>query len=261
MFEISHISRRTLGAKQFRGQNLDLPAYRFIRFDHLPPVSAPILKQILRQMQNNEGFIFVANVRQDRASRGTLLGFEGPSGKRQFEIVSNGRANTLDLVYWVDGNQNSVQFEDVDVSDSQWKNITLHVHGENANLFVGCHLVDSFILDEPFYEHLQAEGGRMYVAKGSSRETHFRVRPKEAFHFARRQRRGFPGILTGFVSPCTGKVKCHCNILLPIRSQVGGKKMQRDPKFPGKGREKKGMAPPWLSVTPASLCRNTKIRL
>ncbi|KAL7383391.1 hypothetical protein ABVT39_009646 [Epinephelus coioides] len=174
LFEISHITRKTLGAKQFRGQNSDAPAYRFIRFDHLPPVSPPILKQILRQIQNNEGFVFVASIRQDRASRGTLIGLEGPTGQRQFEIVSNGRANTLDLIYWVDGSQNVVSFEDVDLSDSQWKNITLQVHGENANLFVGCSLIDSFILDEPFYEHLQAEGSRMYVAKGSIRENHFR---------------------------------------------------------------------------------------
>lgn len=122
--------------------------------------------------------MFVASIRQDRASRGTLIGLEGPDGRRQFEIVSNGRANTLDLVYWVDGSQNVVSFEDVDLSDSQWKNITLHVHGENANLFVGCILIDSFILDEPFYEHLRAEGSRMYVAKGSIRENHFRVRPR-----------------------------------------------------------------------------------
>lgn len=176
MFEISHITRKTLGAKQFRGQNSDAPAYRFIRFDHLPPVSPPILKQILRQIQNNEGFVFAASIRQDRASRGTLIGLEGPDGQRQFEIVSNGRANSLDLVYWVEDSQNVVSFEDVDLSDSQWKNITLHIHGENANLFVGCSLIDSHILDEPFYEHLQAEGSRMYVAKGSIRENHFRVR-------------------------------------------------------------------------------------
>lgn len=127
-------------------------------------------------MQNNEGFVFVANIRQDRASRGTLIGLEGPDGQRQFEIVSNGRANTLDLAYWADGSHNVVSFEDVDLSDSQWKNITLYVQGENAHLFVGCTLMDSFILDEPFYEHLKAEGSRMYVAKGSTRENHFRVR-------------------------------------------------------------------------------------
>lgn len=176
LFEISHITRKTLGAKQFRGQNLDAPAYRFIRFDFLPPVDPPILKQILEQIQNNEGFVFVASMRQDHTSRGTLVALEGPGGRRQFEIISNGPANTLDLVYWVDGSQNVVSFEDVDLSDSQWKNITLHIHGENANLFVGCNLLDSFVLDEPFYEHLRAEGSRMYVAKGSNRENHFRVR-------------------------------------------------------------------------------------
>ncbi|XP_031691030.1 thrombospondin-2-like isoform X1 [Oncorhynchus kisutch] len=174
LFDISGITRKTLGAKQFRGQDTDNPAYRFIRFDHLPSVSAPVLKQMLQQIQNNEGFVFVASMRQDRGSRGTLIAMEGANGQRQFEIVSNGRANTLDLVYWVDGSQNVVSFEDVDLSDSQWKNITLHVHGENANLFVGCSLIDSFILDEPFYEYLQAEGSRMFVAKGSIRENHFR---------------------------------------------------------------------------------------
>uniref|UniRef100_A0A671S633 Thrombospondin-2-like n=1 Tax=Sinocyclocheilus anshuiensis TaxID=1608454 RepID=A0A671S633_9TELE len=137
----------------------------------------PALHQILKQVQNNEGFVFVATIRQDKGSRGTLIGLEGPSGSRQFEIVSNGRANTLDLVYMVEGSQNVLSFEDVDLSDSQWKNITLYVHGENANLYVGCSLIDSVILDEPFYEHLQREGSQMFVAKGSIRENHFRVRP------------------------------------------------------------------------------------
>uniref|UniRef100_A0A8K9UE61 Thrombospondin 2a n=1 Tax=Oncorhynchus mykiss TaxID=8022 RepID=A0A8K9UE61_ONCMY len=149
------------------------PAYRFIRFDHLPSVSAPVLKQMLQQIQNNEGFVFVASMRQDRGSRGTLIAMEGANGQRQFEIVSNGRANTLDLVYWVDGSQNVVSFEDVDLSDSQWKNITLHVHGENANLFVGCSLIDSFILDEPFYEYLQAEGTYFLVTQGLLQNVRF----------------------------------------------------------------------------------------
>uniref|UniRef100_A0AAR2KUN9 Thrombospondin-2 n=1 Tax=Pygocentrus nattereri TaxID=42514 RepID=A0AAR2KUN9_PYGNA len=174
LFEISHITRKTIGAKLFKGHDWDSPAYRFIRFDHIPPVSAPVLQQLLKQIQNNEGFVFVASIRQDRGSRGTLMGLEGPDGRRQFEIMSNGRANTLDLVYWMEGSQNVVSFEDVDLADSQWKNITLHVHGENANLYVGCSLIDSFILDEPFYEHLQGEGSKMYVAKGSIRENHFR---------------------------------------------------------------------------------------
>ncbi|RXM34409.1 Thrombospondin-2 [Acipenser ruthenus] len=114
-------------------------------------------------------------MRQDRGSRGTLIALEGPgTTERQFELVSNGRANTLDLVYWVDGSQNVVSFEDVDLSDSQWKNITLHIHGESANLYIGCNHIDGFILDEPFYEHLRSDRSKMYVAKGAIRENHFR---------------------------------------------------------------------------------------
>uniref|UniRef100_A0A8C2KT13 Thrombospondin-2 n=1 Tax=Cyprinus carpio TaxID=7962 RepID=A0A8C2KT13_CYPCA len=174
LFKISSISRKTIGAKLFKGHDWDSPAYRFIRFDHIPAVSTPALHQILKQVQSNEGFVFVATIRQDKGSRGTLIGLEGASGSRQFEIVSNGRANTLDLLYMVEGSQNVVSFEDVDLSDSQWKNITLYIHGENAHLYVGCSLIDSVILDEPFYEHLRPEGSQMFVAKGSIRENHFR---------------------------------------------------------------------------------------
>lgn len=179
LFDISNITRKTIGAKVFKGHDWYSPAYRFIRFDHIPPVSSAVLKQLLQKIQNNNGFVFVASIRQDQSSRGTLVSLEGPGGRRHFEIISNGRANSLDLVYWVKGSQNVLSFEDVDLSDSQWKNITLHVHGENANLYVDCNLIDSFVLDESFYDHLQAEGSCMYVAKGSNRESHFRVR--EAF--------------------------------------------------------------------------------
>ncbi|XP_006008696.1 thrombospondin-2 [Latimeria chalumnae] len=174
LFEISHISQRTLGAKLFFGPDSNNPTYRFIRFDHIPSVSQPALKQILRLMQNNEGFILTATLRQDRGSRGTLIAVEGPGSQRQFEIVSNGRANTLDLVYWVEGSQNVVSFEDVDLAESQWKNITLQVTGENANLYIGCDQIDGIILDDPFYEHLRSDNSKMYVAKGSTRANHFR---------------------------------------------------------------------------------------
>lgn len=177
LFESSGITQRTIGVKLFRGPDPDSPAYRFIRFDHLPSVKPQALEQLVQQIQNNEGFTLTASLRQDRASRGTLVSIEGPGERRQFELLSDGRANTLELVYWwADGSRNVIAFEDVELVDSQWKNVTLHVHGETATLYVGCSLIDSYILDEPFYEHLHASGGRMYVAKGSSRETHFRVR-------------------------------------------------------------------------------------
>lgn len=176
LFESSGITRKTIGVKLFKGLDSDAPAYRFIRFDQLPSVSSTALQQLLLQIQNNEGFILTATLRQDRTSRGTILALEGPGERRQLEIVSDGRTNTLDLVYWwADGSRNVISFEEVDLSDSQWKNITLYVHGETATLYIGCGLIDSFILDEPFYEHLSATGASMFVAKGSTRESHFRV--------------------------------------------------------------------------------------
>lgn len=153
-----------------------MPAYRFVRFDYIPPVSAEHLGRIAEAMRRNEGFFLTASLKQDRKSRGTLLALEGPGAThRQFEIVSNGPADTLDLTYWVDGTQHVISLEDVGLADSQWKNITVQVTGETYSLYVGCDLTDSFTLDEPFYEQLKTEKSRMYVAKGPARESHFRV--------------------------------------------------------------------------------------
>lgn len=177
LFSISNINRKTIGAKQFRGPDPGVPAYRFLRFDYIPPVSADALGRIARAMREKEGFFLTASLKQDRKSRGTLLALDGPgAAHRQFEIVSNGPADTLDLTYWIDGAQHVVSLEDVGLADAQWKNVTVQVTGETFSLYVGCDLIDSFTLDEPFYEQLKTEKSRMYVAKGSVRESHFRVR-------------------------------------------------------------------------------------
>ena len=134
---------------------------------------------------------------------------------RQFEIVSNGPADTLDLTYWVDGTQHVISLEDVGLADSQWKNVTVQVTGETYSLYVGCDLMDSFTLDEPFYEHLQTERSRMYVAKGAARESHFRVGPADTptrpgwggagswgVHMGRRERKEHPCTPAGLRDKC-----------------------------------------------------------
>ncbi|XP_072121928.1 thrombospondin-2-like [Mobula birostris] len=166
LFAISNVNRHTAGVKLFRGPDRSNPAFRFSRFDQIPAASGEKFGEIVRLMQYHEGFILWASVRQDRKSQGTLLSIEGPGYKRQLEIISNGLANTLDFQYTVERSQNLVSFQDVDIADSQWKNITIHVSGENANLYVGCELADSFILDDPFYEQLTSTNSRLYVAKG-----------------------------------------------------------------------------------------------
>ncbi|XP_016068437.1 PREDICTED: thrombospondin-2 [Miniopterus natalensis] len=175
LFSISNINRKTIGAKQFRGPDPRTPAYRFLRFDYIPPVGAEFLGRIARLMRQREGFFLTASLKQDRKSRGTLLALEGPGAtRRQFELVSNGPADTLDLTYWVDGTQHVLSLEDVGLADAQWKNVTVQVTGETFSLYVGCDLIDSFMLEEPFYEQLKTEKSKMYVAKGSVRESHFR---------------------------------------------------------------------------------------
>lgn len=177
LFSASNINRKTIGAKQFRGPDPGGPAYRFVRFDYIPPVGAATLGRITEAMRAREGFFLMATLKQDRKTKGTLLALEGPGAShRQFEIVSNGPADTLDLTYWLDGTQHVLSLEDVGLADSQWKNVTIQVTAETFSLYVGCDLIDSFALDEPFYEQLKTDKSRMYVAKGSSRDSHFRVR-------------------------------------------------------------------------------------
>lgn len=116
-------------------------------------------------------------LKQDRKFRGTFLVLEGFGFfQRQFEIVFNGLADILDFIYWIDGVQYVIFLEDVGFVDFQWKNIIVQVIGEIYSLYVGCDLIDSFILDEFFYEQLKTEKSRMYVVKGFVRESYFRVR-------------------------------------------------------------------------------------
>lgn len=177
LFSISNINRKTIGAKLFRGPDSGVPAYRFVRFDYIPPVNTDDLNRIVKLARRKEGFFLTAQLKQDRKSRGTLLVLEGPgTSQRQFEIVSNGPGDTLDLNYWVEGNQHTNFLEDVGLADSQWKNVTVQVASDTYSLYVGCDLIDSVTLEEPFYEQLEADRSRMYVAKGASRESHFRVR-------------------------------------------------------------------------------------
>lgn len=176
LLQISNINRKTIGAKLFRGNISNIPAYRFIRFDRIPPFNAEKLKEIVKLVQHTEGFILTATMRQDRQSKGTLMALEGPGfSQRQFEIVSNGEANTLELSYWIDDYLKVFPLEEADLADTQWKNITVQVAGENFSLYVGCDLIDTVSLEDPFYENLIAESSKMYVIKGSTREKHFRV--------------------------------------------------------------------------------------
>lgn len=186
LFNISNINRKTIGAKQFRGPEPGVPAYRFVRFDYIPPVRTDDLSRIVKLARRKEGFFLTAQLKQDRKSRGTLLVLEGPgTSQRQFEIVSNGPRDTLDLNYWVEGIQHTNFLEDVGLADSQWRNVTVQVASDTYSLYVGCDLIDSVTLEEPFYEQLEADRSRMYVAKGASRESHFRVRVKYGSHMTR----------------------------------------------------------------------------
>ncbi|XP_061414837.1 thrombospondin-1-like isoform X1 [Lethenteron reissneri] len=177
LFEISKLNRRNSGVRLVRGPDPDSSAYRVVRPERIPAASDKQLQRLLALMRDEEGFVFVASIQQDARTRGALVSVQtqdGASSARRFQIVSNGIANTLDLAYSVEGMQSVVSFEDVDLANGDWQNLTLHVSGEHARLFIGCDLVENIILEGPFYEQLSGPQSRLYIAKGMVKDDDFK---------------------------------------------------------------------------------------
>uniref|UniRef100_S4RTI8 Thrombospondin 1 n=1 Tax=Petromyzon marinus TaxID=7757 RepID=S4RTI8_PETMA len=163
VFDMSRITRRTAGVKLVKGPDANSPAFKIIRAERVPSAEERSLKSLLEAMRQEKSFVFQASLRQEKRSRGTLLAVDSADGSaRLFEIVSNGHADTLDLVHA----QSVRSFEHVDLATFAWKNITLYVDHESAKLYVGCELINVLSLDGPVYQQLYPDTSRLRLGKG-----------------------------------------------------------------------------------------------
>lgn len=150
------------------------PAYKVLNADLIPAVPDNSFRDLLDSIQSERGFLLLINLKQFKKSRGSLLTVEKSDGSGPvFEIVSNGRANSLDLVYSTRNQQQVVSMEDVDLATGHWKNITLFVQDDRAQLFVGCEEIDVAEMDVPIQRVLSqevADIARLRIGKGAVRD-------------------------------------------------------------------------------------------
>uniref|UniRef100_A0A3B5KTK0 Thrombospondin 1b n=1 Tax=Xiphophorus couchianus TaxID=32473 RepID=A0A3B5KTK0_9TELE len=150
LFELIRVPSKNHGVTLAKGDDPYSPAYKILNPDLIPPVPESAFRDLVDSVHAERGFLLLLNFKQFKRTRGSLLTVEKRDGSGAvFEIVSNGKANTLDIVYSTENKQQVVSIEEVDLATGNWKNITLFVQEDRAQLFVGCEEVNTAELDAP----------------------------------------------------------------------------------------------------------------
>uniref|UniRef100_A0A8B9IQN4 Thrombospondin-1 n=1 Tax=Anser cygnoides TaxID=8845 RepID=A0A8B9IQN4_ANSCY len=162
--------RRAPGVHLVKGPESSSPAYRIEDASRIPAVPDSKFQDLLDAIHAEKGFILLATLRQAKKSRGTLLAVEQKDGSGHvFSLVSNGKAGTLDLSLSGDGKQQLVSVEDALLATGHWKNITLFVQEDRAQLYVGCEKMENAELDIPIqniFTRDLASSASLRIAKG-----------------------------------------------------------------------------------------------
>lgn len=179
LFEITGVSRKlsprkSQGVSLVKGPDPSSPAYRIENPDLIPPVTEDKFQDLLDSVQAERGFILLATLRQIKKTRGALLSIERKDGTGHvFSLTSNGEAGTLDLSVSIEDKQQVVSVEEARLATGHWKNITLFVQEDRAQLYVGCDKMENAELDVPIHHILSGElatTAQMRVAKGGVKD-------------------------------------------------------------------------------------------
>ncbi|CAL8272366.1 unnamed protein product [Merluccius merluccius] len=174
LFELAKVSRRQNGVTQVRGADPHSPAYKIHNAEMIPPVPDTSFRDLIDSIQTERGFILLLNLKQFKRTRASLLTVEKTDGSGPiFEIISNGEAKMLDVVYSTRTQQQVVSIEDADLATGHWKNITLFVQDDRVQLFVGCEEINVSEMDVPIYKVLSQEitdTARLRIGKGTVKD-------------------------------------------------------------------------------------------
>lgn len=174
LFELVQVPKKNHGVSLVKGDDPYSPAYKILNPDLIPPVPERAFRDLIDSIHAEKGFLLLLNFKQFKRTRGSLLTVEKKDGSGPvFEIVSNGKANTLDIVFSTENKQLVVSIEDVDLATSHWKNITLFVQEDRAVLYTGCEEVDTAELDAPIQSILTQETpatAQLRVGKGAVKD-------------------------------------------------------------------------------------------
>uniref|UniRef100_A0A8C7YKS2 Thrombospondin 1b n=1 Tax=Oryzias sinensis TaxID=183150 RepID=A0A8C7YKS2_9TELE len=174
LFELIRVPNKNHGVTLVKGDDPYSPAYKIVNPDLIPPLPDGAFRDLIDSIHAERGFLLLLNFKQFKRTRGSILTVEKRDGSGPvLEIVSNGKANTLDIVYSTENKQQVVSIEEVDLATGHWKNITLFVQEERAQLYVGCEEVNTAELDAPIHSILTQEtppGARLRVGKGAVKD-------------------------------------------------------------------------------------------
>ncbi|XP_016109952.1 thrombospondin-1-like [Sinocyclocheilus grahami] len=187
LFELTHVHKKHHGVSLVKGPDPNSPAYKILNPNLIPSMPELSFRDLIYSIQSERGFIFTANLKQAKRTRGSLVSVERTDGTGSvFEIISNGKANTVDLVFWTASGQHVVSIEDVDVANGHWKNITVFVQEDRAQVHVGCEEINTQELDAPIQQILNQESAdisSLRIAKGAAKSDRFMVRIWVLFMF------------------------------------------------------------------------------
>uniref|UniRef100_A0A8C8LLE2 Thrombospondin-1 n=1 Tax=Oncorhynchus tshawytscha TaxID=74940 RepID=A0A8C8LLE2_ONCTS len=158
LFELVKVNKRHQGVTLVKGADPYSPAYKVLNADLIPPVPEISFRDLIDSVQAERGFLLLVNFKQFKKTRGSILTVEKNDGSGPiFEIISNGKAQTLDVVYSTGNKQQVVSIEDADLATGHWKNITLFIQEDRAQLFVGCEEINISEIDVPIQKVLTHE--------------------------------------------------------------------------------------------------------
>lgn len=174
LFDLARVNKRHNGVSLVKGADPYSPAYKVLNADLIPALPETHLRDLLDSIQAERGFLLLVNLKQFKKTRGSILTIEKNDGSGPvFEIISNGKANTLDVVYSTMNQQQVVSIEDADLATGHWKNITLFVQDDRVQLFVGCEEINVSEMDLPISKVLSqevADIARLRIGKGAVRD-------------------------------------------------------------------------------------------
>lgn len=171
LFELTKIQKKHNGVSLVKGPDPNSPAYKILNPNLIPVIPERSFRDLVYSIQEEKGFIFVANLKQAKATKGSLFSVERRDGSGAvFELVSNGNANTLDLIYATASGQHEISIEDARLASGSWMNITLFVQEDRAQLYIGCEEINTSELDVPIHQILTqdvADVSVLRIGKGA----------------------------------------------------------------------------------------------
>ncbi|KAK6307197.1 hypothetical protein J4Q44_G00223450 [Coregonus suidteri] len=187
LFELVKVNKRHQGVTLVKGADPYSPAYKVLNADLIPPVPEISFRDLIDSVQAERGFLLLVNFKQFKKTRGSLLTVEKNDGSGPiFEIISNGKAQTLDVVYSTGNKQQVVSIEDADLATGHWKNITLFIQEDRAQLFVGCEEINISEMEVPIQKvltHEVADIARLRIGKGAVKDRFMGVLQNVRFVF------------------------------------------------------------------------------